>query len=96
MPTGPNSQKNTAARQAAQKKYNAKPLQKKKRASRNKARREMIKAGRARKGDGKDVAHLDGNALDDKKNLSNYALQSKKKNRSYARTKTAGKKNPRS
>lgn len=94
MATGPNSQKNTKARQRAQKKYNAKPEQKKKRASRNKARAQMIKAGKAHKGDGKDVAHKNGNALDDR--MSNYSLQSKKKNRSYARTKTAGKKNPRS
>lgn len=94
MATGPNSQKNTAARQRAQAKYNKKPEQKKKRASRNAARREMIKAGKAKKGDGKDVAHKNGNALDDR--MSNYEMQSKKKNRSYARTKSAGKKNPRS
>lgn len=94
MATGPNSQKNTKARQRAQKKYNAKPEQKKKRASRNKARRQMMKAGKVRKGDGKDVAHKNGNALDDR--MSNYAVQSKRKNRSYARTRGAHKKNPRS
>lgn len=94
MATGPNSQKNTPARQRAQAKYNAKPEQKKKRASRNKARRQMMKAGKVRKGDGKDVAHKNGNALDDR--MSNYAVQSKKKNRSYARTKSARKKNPKS
>ena len=94
MATGPNSQKNTLARQRAQAKYNAKPEQKKKRASRNKARRQMMKAGKVRKGDGKDVAHKNGNALDDR--MSNYAVQSKKQNRSYARTKGAHKKNPRS
>lgn len=96
MPTGPNSQKNTPARQRAQKKYNAKPAQLKKRASRNKARAQMVKAGKAHKGDGLDVGHKNGNALDDKKNLSNYKMQTKKSNRSYARTKTAGKVNPRS
>lgn len=96
MATGPNSQKNTPARQAAQKKYNAKPEQKKKRASRNKARAQMMKAGKVHKGDGKDVAHRDGNALHDLPGLSNYAVQSKKQNRSYARTKSAHKKNPRS
>ena len=94
MPTGPNSQKNTPARQATQKKYNAKPEQLKKRASRNKARAQMIKAGKVKKGDGKDVAHKNGNALVDK--MSNYAVQTKKQNRSYARTKSAGKVNPRS
>lgn len=93
MATGPNSQKNTKARQRAQAKYNAKPEQKKKRASRNKARRQMIKAGKVRKGDGKDVAHKNGNALDDR--MSNYAVQSKRKNRSYPRTSSARKRNPR-
>lgn len=88
------SQKNTPARQRAQKKYNAKPEQKKKRAARNKARREMIKAGKAHKGDGRDVMHKDGNALNNKK--SNWKMGSKKANRSYARTKNAHKKNPRS
>lgn len=82
---------NTKARQEAQARYNRKPEQKKKRASRNKARRQMIAAGRAHKGDGKDVAHKNGNALDDR--MNNYLLQSKKANRSYPRTKTAGKKN---
>lgn len=37
--------------------YHSKPEQKKKRAQRNKARREMEKAGKVRKGDGKDVNH---------------------------------------
>ena len=53
----------------------------------------MIKAGKVRKGDGKDVAHKNGNALDDR--MSNYAVQSKRKNRSYPRTKSAHKRNPR-
>lgn len=94
MSTGPNSEKNTPARQRAQAKYNSKPLQRKKRASRNKARRMMIKAGKVRVGDGKDVAHKNGNALVDK--MSNFAVQSKKQNRSYARTSKAHKVNPRS
>lgn len=84
---------NTPARQRAQKKYNAKPEQKKRRAMRNKARRQMIKAGRAKKGDGKDVMHKDGNPMND--SMVNYMLGSKKQNRSFARTKKAGKKNPR-
>jgi hypothetical protein len=80
-------------RAAAQKRYNSKPDQLKKRASRNKARRMMIKAGKAKKGDGKDVAHRNGNALDDR--LSNFSLQSKRQNRSYPRTRGAHKRNPR-
>jgi len=93
MPTGPNSMKNTPARQKAQAKYNAKPEQKKRRAMRNAARRKMIAAGKARKGDGKDVAHKNGNPHSN--NMSNLAVQSKKQNRSYPRTRSAGKKNPR-
>ena len=40
------------------------PKRKKERASRNRARYKMIKAGRAKKYDGKDVDHKNGNALD--------------------------------
>jgi hypothetical protein len=76
------------------KNYHSKPEQKKNRASRNAARATMVKAGKAKKGDGKDVAHKNGNPKDNRK--SNLTTQSKSKNRSYARTKTAGKKNPRS
>jgi hypothetical protein len=72
--------------------YQGKPEQKKKRASRNAARAKMVKAGKAKKGDGKDVAHKNGNPKDNK--TSNLTTQSKSKNRSYARTKSAGKKNP--
>lgn len=74
--------------------YHAKPEQKKRRASRNTARRRMMKAGKVSKGDGKDVAHKNGNPRDNKK--SNLGVQSKSKNRSYARTKTARKRNPKS
>lgn len=69
----------------------ASPEAKKKRASRNAARAEMAKAGKVRKGDGKDVAHKDNNPLNNSKN--NLKVQSASKNRSYARTKNAGMKN---
>ena len=84
------SQKNTAARQRAQKKYNAKPEQKKRRAMRNAARRKMISAGKVRKGDGKDVAHKNNNPKDN--SSGNLAVQSKAKNRSFPRNKNAGRK----
>jgi hypothetical protein len=78
----------TPARQAAQKKYNAKPEQKKRRAMRNQARAEMIKKGKVRKGDGKDVAHKDNNP---KNNCcGNLAVQAPSKNRSFKRNKNAG------
>ena len=74
----------TAGRRKAQKKYNSKPEQKKRRAARNAARRKMIKAGKARKGDGKDVAHKNNNPKDNRS--SNLAMQSKAKNRSHSRS----------
>lgn len=38
--------------------YHSKPEQKKRRAQRNAARRKAIEAGRAKKGDGKEVDHI--------------------------------------
>jgi hypothetical protein len=80
----------TEARRRAQAKYNSKPEQKKRRAMRNAARRKMIKAGKARKGDGKDVAHLNNNPRNNSSN--NLQMQSKAKNRSFPRTKNAHRK----
>ena len=57
--------------------YHKKPAQKKRRAARNTARRR------------KDVDHKDGNPRNNSK--GNLRVQSKSKNRSYARTKTARK-----
>jgi len=70
--------------------YQGKPAIKKQRARNNAARRKMIEAGKAHKGDGKDVAHKDNNTKN--QSLSNLALQSKSKNRSFARTATAKRK----
>jgi hypothetical protein len=72
------------------KNYDGTPKVKKKRAARNTARRRMMKAGKVKKGDGKDVDHKDGNPRNNSK--SNLRVQSAKKNRSYPRTKTARKK----
>jgi len=80
----------TEARRRAQAKYNSKPEQKKRRAQRNAARRKMMKAGKVRKGDGKDVAHLNNNPANNSR--SNLAVQSKAKNRSFPRTKNAHRK----
>jgi hypothetical protein len=74
------------------KNFQGKPEQIKRRASRNAARAEMMKQGKASKGDGRDVGHCNGNPMDNKK--SNLKMESKAANRSYPRTKTAGKKNP--
>ena len=77
-------------RAAAQKRYNSKPAQKKRRAARNAARRKMIAAGKARKGDGKDVAHKNNNPKDNR--ASNLKMPSPSKNRSFPRTKNAKRK----
>ena len=74
-------------------KYDSQPHVKKKRAERNAARAKMMKEGKVQKGDGKDVDHKNGKTSDNRK--SNLQAVSKTKNRSYSRTKSAGKKNPR-
>ena len=71
--------------------YDSKPVVKKKRANRNLARRRAMKAGLVRKGDGKDVHHVGGNALN--KN-SKIKVMPASKNRSYTRTRNARKRNP--
>jgi hypothetical protein len=83
----------TAGRRAAQARYNSKPEQVKRRTARNKARRMMIKAGKARKGDGKDVGHKNGNPLDNRP--SNHRMESKASNRSLKRKPDGSKRNPR-
>lgn len=53
----------------------------------------MIREGKARKGDGKDVAHRNGNPMDNRG--GNLTMQSKRKNRSYPRKRDGSKKNKR-
>ena len=60
--------------------YHGTPEQKKNRASRGTARSKMVSAGKAKKGDGKDVDHKDGNPRNNKS--SNLRVTSKAKNRS--------------
>jgi hypothetical protein len=69
--------------------YHAKPEQKKNRAARNTARRQAVAAGRASKGDGKDVDHIKPLAKGGSRTGATRVV-SKSKNRSYARTKSAG------
>jgi uncharacterized ferredoxin-like protein len=64
--------------------YQGKPEQIKNRAMRNAARAVAVKAGTAKKGDGKDVAHvkaLDKGGL----NKNGLRVESKSKNRSFLR-----------
>lgn len=60
--------------------FHGKPEQIKRRAQRNKSRRAMVRLGKAKKGDGKDVHHKNNNVFDQSK--SNLAVISKSKNRS--------------
>jgi len=76
------------------KNYQSSTKQKKRRASRNTARNRMVAAGKAKKGDGKDVAHKNGNPNDNRK--SNLKIVSAAKNRSFRRTSTARKVNKKS
>ena len=71
--------------------YQSKPQQKVNRAARNQARRVVKKAGVNVAG--KDVAHKNGNPRDNRR--GNLTLQRPSQNRSFARTKTAGKRNRR-
>lgn len=65
-----------------QRKYNSSPEQKKRRAQRNAARREMEKEGKVRKGDGKDVDHKSHKANGKLNNdRSNLRVMDRSKNR---------------
>ena len=71
--------KGATADSIRQRKYNGSAEQKKNRASRNAARRAAEKAGKVRKGDGKDIDHKNMNPKDNRK--SNLQVMSKSKNR---------------
>ena len=69
--------------------YQGSPEQIARRSSRNKARRKLIKEGRVKLGDGKDVDHKDTNPMNN--SSSNLRVKSKSSNRSFKRNKKAGK-----
>lgn len=79
MPKKGQFKKGATADSIRQRKYNSKPSSKKDRASRNSARSEAMKAGKVRKGDGKDIDHKDSNPRNNKK--SNTQVMSASKNR---------------
>lgn len=71
---------------AFDKAYNARPEQVKKREMRNAARAELMRDGKVKKGDGKDVDHknmLDGNGTNGKENLR---VVSKEQNRGWRKS----------
>ncbi len=67
------------ARAKSQQKYNKKPEQIERRGQRNKSRALMVKAGRVRKGDGRDVDHNNHNTADN--TPTNLSVRSKSENR---------------
>ena len=69
--------------------YQGKPTQIANRSERNQARAAMVKAGKAHKGDGKDVDHKNPLIKGGPNTKSNLRVQSKHANRSFARTKSA-------
>ncbi len=94
MPAKGQFKKNATADSIRQRKYNSKPSSKKDRASRNAARAEAVKAGRAHKGDGKDVDHKDSNPRNNKKGNTQVISASKNRamNQNDPRQKKKGKK----
>lgn len=65
--------------------YHADDKQKKRRAKRNAARRELEKEGVVRKGDGKDVAHKHALSKGGSNHRSNLKIEDKSANRSFKR-----------
>lgn len=63
--------------------YQGKPAQIKRRAKRNAARRKMMRAGKVRKGDHKDVDHKKHGSLSNK--ASDLQVVSRSKNRGFRR-----------
>lgn len=70
--------------------YDGTEAVKKRRAQRNKARRMLEREGVVSKGDGKDVHHKVPLVKGGTTTRSNIAAKDASKNRSFARTKTAG------
>lgn len=84
------SSKNYKRDYAQEAKYESTSLQKEKRASRGRARYALMKKGKVRLGDGLDVDHKDGNALNN--SPSNWKVETKKANRGFPRDSKASKK----
>lgn len=82
MPKKGEFKKNAKPASVAQRRFNSSEEQKTRRAQRNAARREMEKAGKVRKGDGKDVDHKSHKARGKLNNSkSNLRVMDKSKNR---------------
>lgn len=90
MPAKGQFKKNAKPDSVRQRKYNSTEEQKTRRAQRNQARAKMEKAGKVRKGDGKDVDHKNMSTADN--SMSNLRVQSKSKNRARNTPHLKGKK----
>jgi hypothetical protein len=93
MPEGkrsPTTHRTPAQQRAHTRGYKATPRQIKLRSMRNQARAKMIKAGKAKKGDGKDVGHKKSISKGGTNAASNLRVESRKKNRGHGTTKGNG------
>jgi hypothetical protein len=79
MPAKGQFKRGATADSVRQRKFNSQPEQKKRRAERNASRAKLMKAGKVRKGDGKDVDHKNHNTSD--QSAKNLGVMSKSKNR---------------
>ncbi len=70
-------------------KYHGTSEQKRNRAERNKGRRIMTAAGKAKKGDGKDIGHIKAISKGGLSTVYNLQVQSKSENRSFSKTKNS-------
>lgn len=82
MPRKGEYKSNAKPASIAKRKFNQQPEQKKRRAQRNAARRQMEKEGKVHKGDGKDVDHVKHKARGKLNNSkSNLRVMDRSKNR---------------
>ena len=90
MPAKGQFKKNAKPDSVRQRKYNSSEEQKTRRAQRNAARSKMEKAGKVRKGDGKDVDHRNMNTADN--STKNLKVMDRSKNRAKNKHHLKGKK----
>lgn len=81
MPKKGQFKRGASADSVRQRKYNSQPEQKKNRAARNKARREAIREGRAKKGDNTDVDHVRELSAGGSRSTSNTRVVKRSSNR---------------
>ena len=92
MPKKGELKKNAKPRSIQQRAFTSRPAEKKRRAARNKARRQLEAEGRVRKGDGKDVDHRDGNPLNNARGNQRVLARSTNRSQGGAQAGKRGKK----